>query len=74
MNYVIGQNKLYANPESFLDPNPLNNQSDFLKFLWRHFFVKNKLEALFKDGRQNPGLVYYWYISNVLMVPDDFNK
>ena len=32
-------------PQSFLVPNLLNNQSDFLKFLLRHDFVQDKLDS-----------------------------
>ena len=32
-------------PQSFLVPNLLNNQSDFLKFLLRHDFVHDKLDS-----------------------------
>ena len=30
--------------KSFLVPNPLHNQSDFLKYLWPHDFVQDKLD------------------------------
>ena len=51
-------------------PNLLKNQSDVLKFLWRHNFVQHKLDPrrFFKDGRRNPELVYskpqYSYMEN----------
>ena len=44
--------------QSFLVPNLLNNQSDFFKVLWRHYFDQDKLDSkhFFKNDRQNPFL------------------
>ena len=36
----------YTNPGFlFLVPNPLNNQSDILKYLWRYDFVQDELDS-----------------------------
>ena len=45
--------------QSFLVPNLLNNQSDFFKVLWRHYFDQDKLDSkhlFFKNIGQNPFL------------------
>ena len=43
--------------QSFLVPDLLNNQSDFLKFFLRHDFVQNRFQVLFNGGRwdETPG-------------------
>ena len=47
--------------QTFLVPNPQNNQSDFLKQFLRHNFVQDKLDptCFLRDGKPNPGLVYH---------------
>ena len=39
------------------------------KFLWRHNFLQDKLrsQALFKDGRRNPELLFYLFIIYLFM-------
>ena len=43
---IIHQSRvlIFCEKSVFFSPNLLNNQSDFLKFLWRHDFVQDKLD------------------------------
>ena len=53
--------------QSFLVPNLLNNQSDFIKFLWRHDFFQDKLDSSYflKIANEMPD----WYIRWILIAP-----